>query len=65
MDVGKDWDTLLPYLLFVYTEKSHRPPQGFLLLNCCTGELCGDPLTSCEKHGRLIAEVMRVSCHMS
>ena len=61
VDVGKDWDKLLPYLLFA----SHRPPQDFLPLNCCTGELCGDPLTSYEKHGRLITEVMRVTCHMS
>ena len=46
---GRDWDKLLPYVLFAYREV---PQAGFRLLSSCTDALCGDHWIYYGKRGK-------------
>ena len=44
-DDPKDWDKMLPFLLFAYREAPHST-TGFSPLNCCMADMSEDLLIS-------------------
>ena len=56
---GKDWDILLPYILFTYKEVS-LAATGFYLLSWCLEERFKDPLMSSKKGEKQAKELVKV-----
>jgi len=60
---GKDWDKLIPFLLFAYREYPKRL-QGFHRLNYSMGEQFVGHWMFCVNHGKHQSRERRVSFHM-
>ena len=60
---GKDWDKLLPYLLFSYREVP-QASTGFSPFELLYGRSVRGPMNVLEKYGKLERTVKRVLCPM-